>query len=73
MPYPVQDTTNAVRWDALQNEFYKTITSTILREAGVGRGMQILDVGCGGGGVTALPPHESRWFFERNACKLHQA
>jgi ubiquinone/menaquinone biosynthesis C-methylase UbiE len=39
---------------ALQNEFYRDATETVLRRAGLAPGMRVLDIGCGGGDVSLL-------------------
>jgi ubiquinone/menaquinone biosynthesis C-methylase UbiE len=39
---------------ALQNEFYRDATETMLCRAGLAPGMRVLDIGCGGGDVSLL-------------------
>jgi ubiquinone/menaquinone biosynthesis C-methylase UbiE len=39
---------------ALQNEFYREATESLLRGAGLAPGMRVLDIGCGGGDVSLL-------------------
>ena len=37
-----------------QGEFYRELTAALFRGAGIGRGMRVLDVGCGAGDVSML-------------------
>jgi cyclopropane fatty-acyl-phospholipid synthase-like methyltransferase len=39
-----------------QAEIFAEITENILRRAGIGRGMRILDIGCGVGDVSLASP-----------------
>lgn len=37
-----------------QSRFFGDLTAQVLRQAGLGRGMRVLDVGCGAGDVSFL-------------------
>ena len=54
MKYPLQETERALRWYGVQAEFYGSMTRWMLVDAGIRPGMNVLDIGTGGGDVAVI-------------------
>jgi SAM-dependent methyltransferase len=52
--YPLGYTEDEARRLAIQAAFYEDLTADVLRRAGIGSGMDVLDLGCGVGDVSVL-------------------
>jgi cyclopropane fatty-acyl-phospholipid synthase-like methyltransferase len=52
--YPLGYTEDEARRLAAQAVFFEDLTRDVLRRAGIGLGMQVLDLGCGVGDVSLL-------------------